>query len=313
MRFVSAVVLGLVIVPALIATVSGGPSDSKVAWFDDFDRAMEEAQRRDCVLLVHFYATWCVPCKRMDRDVLYSPELSRLLEAGAVAVKVDGEKHGDLKIRFDVEAYPTDIILSPQGRLLSSSQGYQTRDAYLSTLARTEARYEAIKKQNVARAGTQTPSSKNGSVVNNPQPPRNNTNSSLAIALDGYCPVTLRTTRAWKAGSKDVAYVYQGQTYYLLGQQEADEFTAHPEKYVPKFLGCDPVVLAESAVAVPGDTRWGAYFDGQLFLFESQETRTRFKATPSRYVRSKQPLKASDIRSRNQLDSTTQLSSRDPN
>lgn len=312
MRFALTVVIGLVVAPTFLTTVSGAPADGKVVWHDDFNRALEEARRRDCVLLVHFYATWCPPCKRMDREVLGTPELARLLESGAVAVKVDGERHGDLKDRFSIEAFPSDVIITPQGRVLSTSQGYQTRDAYLSTLARTETRYEALKKQNVARSGPQPGAKAAGSAgTDKQQSSSGNTSVTPAVALDGYCPVTLRTTRSWKVGSREFSQSYQGQTYYLLGLQEQREFQAQPERFAPKFLGCDPVVLAETALAVPGDTRWGAYFDGQLFLFESPTTRTRFKATPSKYVRSQQSLKATDIRPRTAAESATQLSSRD--
>jgi YHS domain-containing protein/thiol-disulfide isomerase/thioredoxin len=308
MRLLLAVVIGLVVTPVCRNTATGAPPESSVVWHDDFNQAIELARQRDCVLLVHFYTTWCPPCKRMEREVLGTPELNRLLESGAVAVKVDGERHPELKDRFSIEAFPSDVILTPQGRVLSSTQGYQSRDAYLSTLARTELRYETIKKQNVARTG---PPTVGKSESNSPQASDQTPAVTSLVALDGFCPVTLRTTRAWKAGSAEFGHSYQGQLYYMSGAQELREFQAQPERYAPKFLGCDPVVLAESALAVPGCTRWGAYFDGQLFLFESPATRNRFKSTPVKFVRPQPALKASDIRSRTPAESPTQLSSRE--
>lgn len=306
MRFVSPILVGLVVAPVLFTAVMGAPPDGKIVWHDNFKRALDEATRRDCVLLVHFHATWCPPCKRMEREVLNTPEMLRWLETAVVAVRVDGEQHPDLKDRFDVEAFPSDIIITPQGRVLSTSQGFQPKDSYLSALARAEARYDAIKKQGVAKAKPQT-----GSLTDGQGSPTANPATSTLIGMDGYCPVTLRTTRSWKLGSKEFSCVFQGQTYYLLGSQELQEFKAQPERFAPKFLGCDPVVLAESSVAVAGDTRWGAYFDGQLFLFESTVSRTRFKAAPTKYVRSQHSLKPSDIRARTTSEGDTQLSSRD--
>ena len=311
MRFVSAILLGLVVTPALFTAAVGAPPDGKVVWHDNFHRALEEATRRDCVLLVHFHATWCPPCKRMEREVLHTPEMLRWLEAGVVAVKVDGEKHPDLKDRFDIEAFPSDVIITPQGRVLSTSQGYQPKDSYLSTLARAEARYDALKKQGVAKTKPQPGSRIDVPNLDGQRPPAASSATTALVSLDGYCPVTLRLTRSWKLGSKDFSYVFQGQTYHLLGAQELQEFKAQPERFAPKFLGCDPVVLAETSVAVAGDTRWGAYFDGQLFLFESTVSRTRFKAAPAKYVRSQQSLTPSDIRSRTTSEGDTQISSRD--
>ncbi|MBI5759794.1 MAG: thioredoxin family protein [Planctomycetales bacterium] len=309
----SSILVGLVVAPALFNAVMGAPPDGKVVWHDNFNRALEEATRRDCVLLVHFHATWCPPCKRMEREVLNTPEMLRFLEAGVVAVKVDGEMHPDLKDRFDIEAFPSDVIITPQGRVLNSSQGYQSKDSYLSTLARADARYEAIKKQGVAKTKPQSRSQSDGPGIDGQRPPAANSVTTGLVGLDGYCPVTLRTTRTWKLGSKDFSCIHQGQTYYLFGSQELQEFKAQPERYAPKFLGCDPVVLTETSVAVAGDTRWGAYFDGQLFLFESTGSRTRFKATPTKYVRSQQSLKPSDIRPRTTSEGDTQISSRDSN
>jgi YHS domain-containing protein/thiol-disulfide isomerase/thioredoxin len=311
MRFVSAILVGLVVAPALFTGVMGASPDSKVVWHDSFNRALEEATRRDCVLLVHFHATWCPPCKRMEREVLNTPEMFRFLETVVVAVKVDGEKHPDLKDRFDIEAFPSDVIITPQGRVLNSSQGYQSKDSYLSTLARADARYEAIKKQGVAKTKPPSGSPSDGPGNDGQRLPPVNSVTTGLVGLDGYCPVTLRTTRSWKPGSKDYSCTHQGQTYYLLGSQELQEFKAQPERFAPKFLGCDPVVLAETSVAVAGDTRWGAYFDGQLFLFESTDSRTRFKATPTKYVRSQQSFKPSDIRPRTTSERDTQISSRD--
>lgn len=39
--------------------------------------------------------------------------------------------------------------------------------------------------------------------------------------------------------------------------------------------------------AVAGSTKYGAYFDGELFLFASPENRERFKKTPYRFTRTR--------------------------
>ena len=41
----------------------------------------------------------------------------------------------------------------------------------------------------------------------------------------------------------------------------------------PRLIGCDPVVFSETERAIPGSTRFGAYFEGDLFLFVSSATR----------------------------------------
>ena len=129
--------------------------------------------------------------------------------------------------------------------------------------------------------------------------------AQLALAMDGYCPVTLRTTRAWKPGQKQYSYDYDGLTFLFLAADKRDEFKTNPTKYAPKLLGCDPVVLAESDLAVRGSTKFGAYYEGELFLFETADTRTRFKKDPARFVRLKHVLKPEDVKDMRKLASSS--------
>lgn len=129
--------------------------------------------------------------------------------------------------------------------------------------------------------------------------------SQQALAMDGYCPVTLKTTRAWKPGQKQYSHDHDGQTFLFLAAEKRDEFKANPGKYAPKLLGCDPVVLAESDLAVRGSTKFGAYYEGELFLFETAESRTRFRKDPGRFVRLKHVLKPEDVKDMRKLASTT--------
>ena len=116
------------------------------------------------------------------------------------------------------------------------------------------------------------------------------------LALDGYCPVTLRSTRTWKTGSKDFSFVHDGQTFYFTAATARDEFKANPGRFAPRLLGCDPVALAESDLAVRGSVKFGAYFEGELFLFENADSRAKFRKDPTRYARAQHVLKLEDVK-----------------
>lgn len=118
------------------------------------------------------------------------------------------------------------------------------------------------------------------------------------LALDGYCPVTLKKLRSWKAGSKNISTEYNGLTYRFLTEADRKTFLADPVRYAPKLLGCDPVLLSEKSEPVLGKTAFGAYFDGDLYLFHSNDTRSKFKAQPTRFARSKHVLRPEDLKTR---------------
>lgn len=121
------------------------------------------------------------------------------------------------------------------------------------------------------------------------------TAAGSTLAMDGYCPVTLRSTRTWKPGEKSVSLEHDGQTFYFAAPDKRDEFKSHPDRYAPRLLGCDPVVLGERDLVVRGSTKFGAFYDGELFLFESADTRTKFRKDPIRYARLKHVLKPEDM------------------
>ncbi len=132
------------------------------------------------------------------------------------------------------------------------------------------------------------------------------------LGLDGYSPVSLFTWREWRQGKAEFTAYHEGVTYRLAGTEELDKFKAQPEKYVPRLLGCDPVILQTSDRAVQGSTKYGAYFDGALYLFQSPETRTEFKKSPMRYVKTRHVLKVDEIEAGDIRQSTKPAGPADP-
>ena len=256
------------------ATADGGPE-----WIPDFEQARDEATRREMPLLVHFHADWCMPCQRMEQDVLRAPAFVEQLGKRFVGVRVDGNKRSDLMRRYGVRSLPSDIFLAPDGEVLARSTGYQDRGAYLARMERVEAEFLRTH-PGAARAPVVT-------VKEGAAPP--------IVAMDGYSPVSLWSWREWRKGSKEFSIVHQGLEYYLTGPDELAQFEAEPQRYVPKLLGCDPVVLWETDRAVTGSTKFGAYYDGQLYFFISGDSRDRFKANPLEFIKTRHVLRVDEI------------------
>jgi thiol-disulfide isomerase/thioredoxin/YHS domain-containing protein len=283
------------------------------AWHSNFEQALAEAQRLGRPLLVHFYSEWCGPCRRMDRDILRQADVAAKLGRRFVAVKVDADIHPELVERFDVRALPTDVIITADGQVLDAAEGFRERPAFLAGLDRAIIRFDLAVAGSTS-VGTQpvsiefsdepvTSMPAEPSVRGNAsQPPAAGTDRSVTgrsprtiVGLDGYSPVSLWQWREWRKGRRDFAVEHQGVTYFLATVHEAEEFREAPERFVPQLLGCDPVVLFETDRALPGSTRYGAYYDGQLYLFVGKETRSRFKESPTRYTQTKHVLHADDL------------------
>ncbi len=271
--------------------VAAQSSRTNIGWSKSFATAESEAKRLGRPLLIHFYADWCTPCRRMDRDVLNSPELGVQLKRSFVGVKVNADNNPDVLERFGVRSLPADVVISPTGQVLVQTQGYQSKRNYVGRLARLGERFQAPPR-------SQTPPE----VRSDTLPARTQTRIELEKppfeplpGLDGYSPVSLYTWREWRKGKAEFTASHQGISYQFVTKTELEEFQADPKKYVPKLLGCDPVILQNSDRAVPGSTKFAAYFDGALYLFQSPETRSEFKNAPMRYTKTRHVLKADDI------------------
>lgn len=89
-----------------------------VEWFDGgLEQALSKAKAEHKLVFVDVGAYWCPPCHELDEKVFTRPEFGAWLGERMIAVHVDAEK-GDgpeLVERYDVQAYPTMLVLEASG------------------------------------------------------------------------------------------------------------------------------------------------------------------------------------------------------
>ena len=90
-----------------------------------FEEACAAASREGKIVLIDFYTTWCEPCKRLDAQTWSDPGVGELVDPKAIALKLDAEKEGrELARRFKISAYPTVLLLKPDGTELDRLVGF---------------------------------------------------------------------------------------------------------------------------------------------------------------------------------------------
>ncbi len=105
-----------------------------------------------------------------------------------------------------------------------------------------------------------------------------------AIALDGFCPVSLVKNEQWVQGQAEWSVTHLGRTFYCAGPVERECFLVNPDRYVPALGGCDPVELLETARRVPGQLDYCVTFDGKLYMFGNAANLAKFRQDPRRYI-----------------------------
>ncbi len=113
-------------------------------WGTNYAQAWRRAKDLNRPVLLHFHATWCGPCRQMERDVLNTPLVLRELSASCVAVKIDCDEQPALVQRFRIESLPCDVLVMPDRKIHYINSGFVTAGEYSSLISRfTKAKSEA--------------------------------------------------------------------------------------------------------------------------------------------------------------------------
>lgn len=131
----------LVVWTVVLASVSWAPcrlaaQSSEIQWQSDVREAIELASRTDRLVLLHFQADWCRPCQQLETFVFSNPLVSHRFADRVVPVKIDVDLNPDLVKEHAVTSIPTDVVMTPSGRVLIKQASPKTADDYARMLDR---------------------------------------------------------------------------------------------------------------------------------------------------------------------------------
>lgn len=106
---------------ALSVASSARAADSAVRWHNDIDKALAVAAQSNRLVLVHFWKPSCGPCVKLDAQVFSEPQFAAALEADYVPVKINTDQLPMTARRYGIEFLPTDIILTPDGKVAAKT------------------------------------------------------------------------------------------------------------------------------------------------------------------------------------------------
>lgn len=105
-------------------------------WYENIDKAMAEAKKKDKPMLLNFSGSdWCIWCKRLDSEVFSKSAFKAYAKENLVLVNLDfpqftaqndtlKKQNQVLAQNYRIRGFPTVIILSSQGEEIART-GYQ--------------------------------------------------------------------------------------------------------------------------------------------------------------------------------------------
>ena len=103
---------GLVIALGLLFVLPTNASADGDVFADlTLDAALAKAGETDKMVVVDFYATWCGPCKMMDKETWPQEDVVAWVEKNAILIKVDVDIEEAVAKEFNITAMPTVVFL----------------------------------------------------------------------------------------------------------------------------------------------------------------------------------------------------------
>ena len=125
--------------PALVSAEGGA------LWETDYEKAVARAQRESRFVYLNFAGSdWCLPCKRMKREIFDQQAFKDFATENLVLVELDfpvkqlppelKQKNRSLAEKYSIEAFPTIVLLDPEGDEVGRQEGYQPQalESYLN-------------------------------------------------------------------------------------------------------------------------------------------------------------------------------------
>ncbi len=97
-----------------------------------FAEVLRRARAEKKPIMVDLYATWCGPCKLLDRSTFADEEIGAWARRTLVSAKIDAEKGEGRRLaqRYAVHSFPTVLFLDPSGDELDRLTGAYAAESF---------------------------------------------------------------------------------------------------------------------------------------------------------------------------------------
>jgi len=109
------------------------------------------------MVLIHFWSPDCVPCLELDQAVFSRPSVGNVVDEFFVPVRINARQEPGLALQYQVDRWPTDVVITPDGQLVHKMVSPQDPRQYIAALSSAAARVPAPRDPQVVTTSWPSP------------------------------------------------------------------------------------------------------------------------------------------------------------
>ncbi len=169
----------------------------------------------------------------------------------------------------------------------------------------TDVKENRYQRQTPKAAAPTSASSKHASLLSSQQEP--NADEAMAtvtmggvfaedstLGLDGFCPVSLITKKAWSLGADAFSVRHRGRIYRCASEEARTQFLQDPDRFSPVLSGYDIVHFLETGELIAGKREHGCEYLGHVFVFMNGANKTHFDMHATHYAQNIHAMNGND-------------------
>ena len=133
-------------------------------WMRDLDQALQVAAQQQRPVLLFVSMDGCKYCRRMEQTTFSNPQVRQTIGANYVPVAIKNSERPDVMRDLQIQSFPTTLIVTPQGDVVSELKGYVEPRKFEQQLLQV-AGQPAAARAVATRQPTRPPAAARGAVV----------------------------------------------------------------------------------------------------------------------------------------------------